>query len=627
MSEEAKQFAAAVKQFANANKESSALATATFGKDGAVGKGVDKLVNRLNISLVTENAAKVKNFIMERKMQKKEMQMLRDRLGLTKDDFKVMMATKKNNDAFNAMQQQFASAAENLLGFNPEFIKELNERNEKGQFRSTENMIAAIDLTKESLAAEMRQNNILQEGRINMAKKTQKNRAKAEEEQAEANAKEEKRTSLLESMANGITTLNKSFLLGLKDKGKFALAGLAALIAAPVVMLVNFFKQLAVEFAFLKVLVKGGFRLVTAPVRIVARMFNSLINLNKTAGSPAVKKALLGIEKLGKTVFSGFEKMGNFLRAVKAGGLEKVGNLLGKARPALTTLKNFLAPVGQFFQKISSMTKTLVRSSQTARSILGFAGRFGTLIGKLFLPVTIVMSAFDLVTGFVDGFTKKEGTTGEKIFAGIKAGLQKLISNLVGLPLKLLTKGIAWVAGLFGFDETSKDISSFADKIPKLISDLVGAPFDLIEAILDFDFLGLLKKIIPDKLLNLVGLGGPKKPPEQVAAEKAEKQRQKEIRAIERDIKSRNRRMGYLKSDAENQGYLESDASQARAVQRYANAQKELEEKKAELAALRAQQSRGGAGGATAIDASQTRTDVTAYTTPMTNAEMATIPY
>mgnify|MGYP001342476986 CR=1 FL=1 len=627
MSEDAKQFAAAVKQFANANKESSALAAATFGKDGAVGKGVDKLVNRLNVSLVTENAAKVKNFIMERKMQKKEMEMLRDRLGLTKDDFKVMMATKKNNDAFNAMQQQFASAAENLLGFNPEFIKELNERNEKGQFRSTENMIAAIDLTKESLAAEMRQNNILQEGRINMAKKTQKNRAKAEEEQAEANAKEEKRTSLLESMANGITTLNKSFLLGLKDKGKFALAGLAALIAAPVVMLVNFFKQLAVEFAFLKVLVKGGFRLVTAPVRIVARMFNSLINLNKTAGSPAVKKALLGIEKLGKTVFSGFEKMGNFLRAVKAGGLEKVGNLLGKARPALTTLKNFLAPVGQFFQKISSMTKTLVRSSQTARSILGFAKSFGTLIGKLFLPVTIVMSAFDLVTGFVDGFTKKEGSTGEKIFAGIKAGLQKLISNLVGLPLKLLTKGIAWVAGLFGFDETSKDISSFADKIPKLISDLVGAPFDLIEAILDFDFLGLLKKIIPDKLLSLVGLGGPKKPPEQVAAEEAEKQRQKEIRAIERDIKSRNRRMRSLKSNAENQGYLESDASQARAVQRYANAQKELEEKKAELAALRAQQSRGGAGGATAIDASQTRTDVTAYTTPMTNAEMAAIPY
>ena len=627
MSEDAKQFAAAVKQFANANKESSALAAATFGKDGAVGKGVDKLVNRLNVSLVTENAAKVKNFIMERKMQKKEMEMLRDRLGLTKDDFKVMMATKKNNDAFNAMQQQFASAAENLLGFNPEFIKELNERNEKGQFRSTENMIAAIDLTKESLAAEMRQNNILQEGRINMAKKTQKNRAKAEEEQAEANVKEEKRTSLLESMANGITTLNKSFLLGLKDKGKFALAGLAALIAAPVVMLVNFFKQLAVEFAFLKVLVKGGFRLVTAPVRIVARMFNSLINLNKTAGSPAVKKALLGIEKLGKTVFSGFEKMGNFLRAVKAGGLEKVGNLLGKARPALTTLKNFLAPVGQFFQKISSMTKTLVRSSQTARSILGFAKSFGTLIGKLFLPVTIVMSAFDLVTGFVDGFTKKEGSTGEKIFAGIKAGLQKLISNLVGLPLKLLTKGIAWVAGLFGFDETSKDISSFADKIPKLISDLVGAPFDLIEAILDFDFLGLLKKIIPDKLLSLVGLGGPKKPPEQVAAEEAEKQRQKEIRAIERDIKSRNRRMRSLKSNAENQGYLESDASQARAVQRYANAQKELEEKKAELAALRAQQSRGGAGGATAIDASQTRTDVTAYTTPMTNAEMAAIPY
>ena len=147
MSEDAKQFAAAVKAFANANKESSNLAAATFGKDGAVGKGVDKLVTRLNLQFAADAAKKTKDFIMDRKMKRQEMKMLRDRLGLTKQDFKVMMTTKRNNDAFKTMQEQFAAAAQNLLGFDPELRKELNERDEQGRFRSTENMIAAIDLT------------------------------------------------------------------------------------------------------------------------------------------------------------------------------------------------------------------------------------------------------------------------------------------------------------------------------------------------------------------------------------------------------------------------------------------------------------------------------------------------
>ena len=75
MSEEAKQFAAAVKQFANANKESSALATATFGKDGAVGKGVDKLVTRLNLQFAADAAKKTKDFIMDRKLKRQEMKL------------------------------------------------------------------------------------------------------------------------------------------------------------------------------------------------------------------------------------------------------------------------------------------------------------------------------------------------------------------------------------------------------------------------------------------------------------------------------------------------------------------------------------------------------------------------
>ena len=100
MADEAKEFALAVRAFSTANKETSTLAAATFGKDGAVGKGVDKLVTRLNLQFAADAAVKTKNFLMDKKMKRQEMKMLRDRLGLTKEDFKVMMATKKNNDAF-----------------------------------------------------------------------------------------------------------------------------------------------------------------------------------------------------------------------------------------------------------------------------------------------------------------------------------------------------------------------------------------------------------------------------------------------------------------------------------------------------------------------------------------------
>ena len=34
--------------------------------------------------------------------------------------------------------------------------------------------------------------------------------------------------------------------------------------------------------------------------------------------------------------------------------------------------------------------------------IMAFAKGFGSVLGKLFLPVTIVMSAFDFITGFIE---------------------------------------------------------------------------------------------------------------------------------------------------------------------------------------------------------------------------------
>ena len=585
MADEAKQFALAVKAFSTANKESSTLAAATFGKDGAVGKGVDKLVTRLNLQFAADAAKKTKDFIMERKMKRQEMKMLRDRLGLTKEDFKVMMTTKRNNDAFKTMQQSFQDAAQNLLGFDPELIKELNERDEQGRFRSTENMIAAIDMTRESLAEEMRQNNILQEGRINMARRTQRNRAAAEEEQAEANAAEERRTSLFESMVEGIGTLNKSFMAGMKKTGKFAFAGLIALIAAPVVALANFFGQLAVEFAYLGRLAKGGLNILFKPFAALLRFFPNLnAFLIRTGTSIKAAAKVMAPQNLGRNI-----------------------------RSVVTTLKNFFEPVTKFFSTIFRNVKTFVNASRTASGILKFAAGFGTVLGKLFLPLTIVMSAFDFITGFIDGFQSEKGSTGEKIFAGFKGGFQKLFKNLIGLPLKLLTNGVAFIAGLFGFDNAKKSLNEFADKIPKFISDLVGAPFDLIKKIFDFDFKGFFTKKFPT-LAKVFG------------GKTKEEERAEKIAKLEKSISRRGRSIGRLKEAADDDSDFFA-SKQARDVRRFNEAKKALDAEKAELAALRAQMaatSKGG--GATAIDNSRSETSVRSENVMMTNTAIA-IPY
>ena len=73
--------------------------------------------------------------------------------------------------------------------------------------------------------------------------------------------------------------------------------------------------------------------------------------------------------------------------------------------------------------------------------------RYGCVL--IFLTST-AMSAFDFITGFMKGY--KEGG----ILGGLKEGLSKLFKGLIGMPLDLLKKGVAWILGVFGFKNAKK---------------------------------------------------------------------------------------------------------------------------------------------------------------------------
>lgn len=53
----------------------------------------------------------------------------------------------------------------------------------------------------------------------------------------------------------------------------------------------------------------------------------------------------------------------------------------------------------------------------------------GSVLGKIFLPITIIMGVFDFVTGFMDGY-EKEGS----IIDGIEGGITKVLDTLIAMP-------------------------------------------------------------------------------------------------------------------------------------------------------------------------------------------------
>ena len=471
--ETTKEFAAAAKDFRNATKELSQNTGKEVGK--VVGQdllkvtqpfvdsfkripGVQTLGN-VGKTIFNKGFAALKN--------SREKKLLADRLGLTKKEFKTMEMQNRANKAFEKQVEKMGEAAKNLLGFDENFAKQLVEnqlRGADGQFIS---LRTAIDNQAESLNKSFKQNKHFNDQSLNIAKKTQGNRAKQEELEAEQAANEQKNQSLLESIAGGIVTLNKSFLAGLKDKGLKGLGVVAALVAAPFVALIAFFKQLAVEFAALKRLTRVG---------AIGRIFAPLTNL-----------------------FNGLREAfrGSFFRA----------ELVKTFKPTIDAIRNFFRPVGNFFRLVFNQIAPLTKLTGTATGVLGFAQNLGTTLGKVFLPVTILMSAFDFVTGFIEGYTE------EGIIGGLREGVTKVFGNLIGAPLDLLKSGVAFILRKLGFDESADALKKFSFK--DLIMKIVRAPFKLLQKVVDmvtnFDFKSLLKdtlSFLPDSILNRIGLGG-----------------------------------------------------------------------------------------------------------------------
>lgn len=406
-------------------------------------------------------AAFDKSWLGQKRIQVKEEKKLAEAAGITRDELLLIKAQK---DVADQQKKQAETLKKNLeeYGLNTttffnqqgELQARVADRDEKGRFQSAKSIVDGIaksqqlqknvDDARQAMYAEQQnpllsniskglasvKDGVLSNGRSlgesfknALTSSSKKSEIAAIEGQRETARREEEQTDLLGQLVGGIKGMSKSLLEGIKGLGEPAGLGVGMLfgiIAAPVIALVAAFKSLKDQFAMLNRLADGK----------LAAPFIKAIDFIKGLGS-----------KLGKV-------------------------LSAKNIPVDKILKPFQA-IGDFFKGIGSKISSLFGKSGTFGKVFGviskgfapiakFASGFGSVLGKLFLPITVIMGIVDTVTGFMDGFE-----TGG-LLGGVMGAIKGLFNGLIMKPLDLLKDGVSWIASKLGFENFSEMLDSFS---------------------------------------------------------------------------------------------------------------------------------------------------------------------
>lgn len=171
---------------------------------------------------------------------------------------------------------------------------------------------------------------------------------------------------------------------------------------------------------------------------------------------------------MGESFGKFFARIKNALREGPLGKALKfldgiVDSIKGFFRPltnALKSMKSTGAGISKIFAPITNGIRSIMRFfGGIGKTLGGFAKMFGVvskIVGKIFFPLTIIMTLWDTVKGMIAGFS--EGG----IVGGILGAVEGFFNSLIFGPLDMLKDAIAWVLGFFGFDKAAEALSSFS---------------------------------------------------------------------------------------------------------------------------------------------------------------------
>ena len=253
-------------------------------------------------------------------------------------------------------------------------------------------------------------------------------------------------------------------------------------------------------------------------------------NLNKALAPKnfvSLSKAVQYFMAPFKNIINGFRNIG---KTVNAFGKTvtvtfKSLDFMGKIG---ATIKTIVRPIGAIFKTIGGVFTGIFKF---LGPFIRIAGNFMKAIPIVGQVVMLLFGIFDFVKGFIKGFS--EGG----ILGGLKEGAMELVRGFLTKPLDLLTKGIAYLMGFFGFDNIKASIDEFLqgggitglfneamaalgkafDVVLQFFKDLFNDPIGTLksaaENIGDF-FVDIAKSIgnaissMKDGLLEMLGLSG-----------------------------------------------------------------------------------------------------------------------
>lgn len=253
--------------------------------------------------------------------------------------------------------------------------------------------------------------------------------------------------------------------------------GAFALIVGPIITLVSMFEEIGKQgwFKSLKSFLKTkvGARL--------SKWFKPIITFFEGLRTK-LSDAWKSIKKGFKPVSDFFKKIGNTIKRI----FKPVTDFATKVGTKLKTVKDaIMSFVKPFFggatkPGIFTRLMNIIMNNPVIKGMTAFFKGLGSMLGKIFLPITIIMGVFDFVTGFMDGY-EKEGS----IIDGIEAGITKVFDTLIALPLDLLKDGVSWILEKMGFEGASEtlDSFSFSEIFAKMFDSIFGYYKKLVEKV------------------------------------------------------------------------------------------------------------------------------------------------
>lgn len=167
--------------------------------------------------------------------------------------------------------------------------------------------------------------------------------------------------------------------------------------------------------------------------------------------------------------------------AARINSLGKLGRgFTGTVSYIYETLKRIVKVFTDVGKIIGGAFKTAFNLADAASSImtplkkfLGAVRSVAGTVGKLFVPLGVVLTLFDTIKETIRGYT--EGG----ILGALKGGITGFFNSLIFGPLDLVKNLVSWVLEKFGFESASKFLDSFS--FTELFTKLVNGVFGFVE--------------------------------------------------------------------------------------------------------------------------------------------------